>query len=218
VSKLGLGVSVVAGILAVLGLAALGWGGVAAFLAHPARLALALVALALTAAATVSEGNLSSGVREDRADRWVLAAFAVVGLLLSYLPALDDRLDLWTIDGDAVRWTGVAVFAAGGTLRLWPVFVLGRRFSGLVAIQPGHRLVTTGLYARIRHPSYLGLVVASVGWALAFRSGIGLLLTAALLVPLVARIRDEERLLATEFGAEWDAYCRRTWRLVPGLW
>jgi protein-S-isoprenylcysteine O-methyltransferase Ste14 len=218
VQKLGLGLAVIAGILAVLGLAALGWGGVGAFLADPARRALALVALVLTAAATFSEGNLDAGVREDRADRWVLVAFAVLGALLSYLPALTDRLDLWTIDGDAVRWTGVLVFAAGGTLRLWPVFVLGRRFSGLVAIQPGHALVTTGIYARIRHPSYLGLVVASIGWALAFRSGVGLLLTSLLLVPLVARIRDEERLLATEFGGEWDAYRRRTWRLVPGLW
>jgi protein-S-isoprenylcysteine O-methyltransferase Ste14 len=218
VSKLGLGFAVVAGLLVVLGLAALGSGGIAAFLAEPARVALALVALALTAAATFSEGNLSGGVREDRADRWVLVAFAAVGLLLSYLPARFDRLDVWTIDGDAVRWTGVAVFAVGGTLRLWPVFVLGRRFSGLVAIQPGHALVTTGVYARIRHPSYLGLMLASIGWALAFRSGVGLLLTVALLVPLVARIGDEERLLATEFGGEWDAYCRRTWRLVPVLW
>jgi protein-S-isoprenylcysteine O-methyltransferase Ste14 len=191
---------------------------VAAFLAHPARRALALIALALTAAAMFSEGNLSVGVREDRADRWVLVAFAIIGVLLSWLPALTDRLDFWTIDGDPVRWAGVAVFAAGGVLRLWPVFVLGHRFSGLVAIQPGHRLVTTGLYARIRHPSYLGLLVASLGWALAFRSAVGLLLTAALLVPLVARIRDEERLLAAEFGAEYAAYRRRTWRLVPGLW
>jgi protein-S-isoprenylcysteine O-methyltransferase Ste14 len=150
VSKLGLGVAVVAGILAVLGLAAPGWGGIAAFLADPARLALALIALALTAAAMCSEGNLSGGVRKDRADRWVLVGFAVVGVLLSYLPALTDRLDLWTIDGDAVRWTGVLVFAAGGALRLWPVFVLGCRFSGLVAIQPDHALVTTGVYLSVQ--------------------------------------------------------------------
>ena len=58
----------------------------------------------------------------------------------------------WILDGDAIRWLGVALFAAGGMLRLWPVFVLGYRFSGLVAIQAGHRLVTTGI---IRHPSYL---------------------------------------------------------------
>jgi len=38
------------------------------------------------------------------------------------------------MDGDAVRWLGVALFALGGAIRLWPVFVLGDRFSGLVAI------------------------------------------------------------------------------------
>jgi protein-S-isoprenylcysteine O-methyltransferase Ste14 len=220
VQRLGLGLALAAvgGTLAVLGLAAAGWGGVAPFLGHPARVALALVCLLLTGAAVLSEGNLSSGVREDTGDRWVLAAFAAVGLPLGYLPALTDRLGLWTIGGDAVRWLGVAIFAAGGVLRLWPVFVLGRRFSGLVAIQPGHVLVTTGVYAGIRHPSYLGLMVASVGWALVFRSVVGLVLTAALLVPLVARIRDEERLLAAEFGAAWQDYRARSWRLIPGLW
>ena len=55
-------------------------------------------------------------------------------------------------------------------MRIWPVFVLGHRFSGLVAIQPGHKLVTSGVYGVIRHPSYLGLLVNSLGWALAFRS------------------------------------------------
>ena len=109
------------------------------------------------------------------------------------------------------------LFAAGGALRIWPVFVLGRRFSGLVAIQPGHRLVTSGVYGIIRHPSYLGLLVNSLGWALAFRSGVGILLTALLIPPLLARIHAEERLLRTQFGEEYDAYRARTSRLIPGL-
>ena len=110
------------------------------------------------------------------------------------------------------------LFAAGGALRIWPVFVLGRRFSGLVAIQPGHTLVTGGLYAVIRHPSYLGLLVNSLGWALAFRSGVGVLLTALLIPPLLTRINAEERLLHTQFGEEYDAYRRRRSRLIPGLY
>ena len=89
----------------------------------------------------------------------------------------------------------VVVFTAGGAVRLWPVFVLGRRFSGLVAIQPGHTLVTTGIYRIIRHPSYLGLLVSSLGWALAFRSGVGVLLAVLTLVPVIGRIRAEEALL-----------------------
>jgi protein-S-isoprenylcysteine O-methyltransferase Ste14 len=115
-------------------------------------------------------------------------------------------------------WLGVVLFAAGGALRIWPVFVLGRRFSGLVAIQPGHSLVTTGAYGVIRHPSYLGLLVNSLGWALAFRSGVGMLLTGLLIPPLLARIRAEEKLLRAHFGSAYDAYCSRTSRLIPGLY
>jgi len=98
------------------------------------------------------------------------------------------------------------------------VFVLGRRFSGLVAIQPDHRLVTSGVYTLIRHPSYLGLLVNSLGWALAFRSGVGVLLTALTLLPLLARMRAEEALLRSEFGVEYDAYRARTSRLIPGVY
>jgi protein-S-isoprenylcysteine O-methyltransferase Ste14 len=204
--------------LVYLGLAVLGWGGIAAFFAHPARIALALVLVVLAGVGLFSRGNLSRGVREDRDNRWVIGAFGLLGLLSAYIPAWTDRTGFWTIDGDAARWLGVVLFAAGGALRLWPVFVLGRRFSGLVAIQPGHALVTTGLYGVVRNPSYLGLLVNALGWALAFRSGVGVLLAALMIPPLVARIRAEERLLQSQFGAAYAAYRRRTWRLVPGLW
>ncbi len=204
--------------LAYLGLAVLGWGGIAGFFSHPALVVLAIVLLALTGAALFSSGNLSRGEREDRGNRWVIAAVGALGLLAGYLPAYTDRIGFWTLDGDGLRWLGVALFAAGGVLRLWPVFVLGRRFSGLVAIQPGHRLVTSGLYGVIRHPSYLGLLVNALGWALAFRSGVGVLLAALMLPVLLARIRAEEALLASQFGAEYDAYRARTARLIPGLY
>jgi protein-S-isoprenylcysteine O-methyltransferase Ste14 len=209
---------IIAGTAAYLGLAILGWGGFAAFFSHPALTALAIVLFALSGAAVFAGGNLSPGEREDRSNRWVLVAFGLIGLLDGYLPAYTDRRELWTLDGDTVRWLGVVLFAAGGALRLWPVFVLGRRFSGLVAIQPGHTLVTSGIYSVIRHPSYLGLLVNSLGWGLAFRSGVGVLLTALTIPPLLARIHAEERLLRTQFGSEYDAYRARTSRLIPGLY
>src|SRR5690349_19838314 len=123
--------------LAYLGLAILGWGGFAAFFSHPALIALAIALFALTGAALFSGGNLSPGVSEDRTNRWVIAAFGLIGLLAAYLPAYTDRRGFWTLDGDTTRWLGVVLFGAGGALRIWPVFLLGRRFSGLVAIQPG---------------------------------------------------------------------------------
>ena len=130
---------VVSGTAAYLGLGIVGWGGPAAFFSHPALIALAVVLLIMAGVAFFAGGNISPGVREDRGNRWVIAAFAVIGLLDGYLPAYTDRIDFWTIDGNTIRWIGVVLFAVGGALRLWPVYVLGNRFSGLVAIQPGTR-------------------------------------------------------------------------------
>jgi len=206
------------GTLFYLALAIVAYGGTASFFSHPARIALTVVLFALSIAALFSGGNLNPGVREDRDNRWVLTAFAIIGLLSGCAPAYTDRIGFWVIDGDTVRWVGVLLFAAGGALRLWPVFVLGRRFSGLVAIQVGHELVTTGVYARIRNPSYLGLLISMLGWALAFRSMVGVLLTLCMLPPLIARMRSEEALLRAHFGVQYEAYRKRTWRLVPGVY
>jgi protein-S-isoprenylcysteine O-methyltransferase Ste14 len=211
-------VSIVIGTALYLGVAVFAFGGVAAFFSHPALIALAVALVAVSFAALFAGGNLSSGEREDRSNRWVIWAIGILGLLDVYLPPWADRRDIWTFGGESVRWAGVVLFALGGALRLWPVVVLGNRFSGLVAIQKGHELVTDGIYRIIRHPSYLGLLVNSLGWGLAFRSGIGVLLTACLLVPVGARIRAEERLLASEFGADYQAYRARTARLIPGVY
>ncbi|HTV56505.1 MAG TPA: isoprenylcysteine carboxylmethyltransferase family protein [Terriglobia bacterium] len=200
-------------------LAIAGWRGWRAFFAHRPLQVLAWMSVALVVVAAFSgSSGLSTGKEEDRKNRWVLAAFFVIGFALAYFSAYTDRIGFWTLDSDTMRWTGVAVCGIGGLLRLIPVYVLGRRFSGLVAIQEDHKLETRGIYGLVRNPSYLGLLVGSLGWALAFRPGVGVILTAALLVPLVARIRAEERLLREHFGSEYQVYCARTWRLLPGIY
>jgi protein-S-isoprenylcysteine O-methyltransferase Ste14 len=195
-----------------------GWGGFAPFFRHSALSALTIAYFAIAIAALFCGGNLSPGVREDRSNRWVLPAFLALGLAMGFIPAWDDRHHFLTFGGEALRWAGVALYALGAALRLWPVVALGDRFSGLVAIQRGHELLTSGPYAYIRHPSYLGLMISLVGWAFAFRSGSGLVIAALTLLPLLARIDAEERLLQSEFGVDYDAYRARTWRMIPGLW
>jgi protein-S-isoprenylcysteine O-methyltransferase Ste14 len=197
------------------GLAVWGWNGWSAFMANPAR-AGAVVAIAVSSiAAMFTGGNISSGRREDTKNRWIFMPILIVGFALAWLPAYTDRREIWTIDGDAVRYFGLAMFVVGIVFRLAPVFVLGRRFSGLVAIQEGHELVTDGLYRVIRHPSYLGLLLGIFGWALVFRSIIGVLVSLLLVPPLVARMNSEEALLESEFGERYSDYRRRTWRLLP---
>ena len=100
-------------------------------------------------------------------------------------------------------------------MRLAAVFVLGHRFSGLVAIQRDHELLTDGIYGFVRHPSYLGLFVSALGWGLAFRAGAGVAIAALMLLVVLARIKAEERLLSETFGAAYEAYRGRTWRLLP---
>ena len=200
------------------GIAILSFGGWSAFFSHGALTALTVVTIAMMFVAPFTSGNLSSGEKEDRGNRWVFTAFSLIAILSAFVPPYTDRIAFWTIDGESTRWIGVLVYILGGTLRLWPVFVLGYRFSGLVAIQPGHTLEIHGIYSLVRNPSYLGMLIAMLGWALAFRAWTGVLITFLLLVPLVSRIRAEERLLRSHFGAQYDDYCAHTWRLVPGIY
>jgi protein-S-isoprenylcysteine O-methyltransferase Ste14 len=209
---------ILGGSAAYFALAIIGAGGFAPFFSHPALIAVTVIFAALVIVSIFAGGGVTTGEREDRSNRWVLYVFSIVGLALGFVPAYSDRIGFWTLDGEAIRWVGVVLFAIGGLLRIWPVYVLGRRFSGLVAIQKNHELVTGGIYAVIRHPSYAGLLINSVGWSLAFRSGVGLILTAILVPVLLGRIRSEEALLQSHFGAEYDAYRAHTSRLIPGIY
>ena len=108
--------------------------------------ALAAVTVVLAALAVPSgSSGISSGEQEDRGNRWVLAAFSLIALLMAFFSSYTDRIGLWTRDGDPTRWTGVVVCFLGGLLRIIPVYVLRNRFSGLVAIQTGHKLETHGM-------------------------------------------------------------------------
>lgn len=113
---------------------------------------------------------------------------------------------------------GVALFGVGFAIRLAAVATLDEHFSPLVELREGHRLVTRGLYARLRHPAYLG----SACWAVALPLLLGSAAAGAL-VPLVWapamawRVRVEEAMLAQAFGAEWEAYRRAVPALLPRL-
>src|SRR5207244_5438565 len=111
-----------------------------------------------------------------------------LAIVFAWLSPHLDHLDQWTIDGDAVRYTGLIITAIGGFLRVATVFELGHRFSIFVTLQPDHRLKTDGFYRFVRHPSYLGALLAMAGWALVFRSIVGLLLTAAICWLLCGRV------------------------------
>jgi protein-S-isoprenylcysteine O-methyltransferase Ste14 len=111
----------------------------------------------------------------------------------------------------------------GLALGLWYIYRshadLGRNWSVTLEIRDGHRLVTDGVYRRVRHPMYLGFLLYSAGQALAIPNGVAgptFLVAFALLFAL--RVGPEERMMLDAFGAEYEAYMARTRRVVPWSW
>jgi protein-S-isoprenylcysteine O-methyltransferase Ste14 len=114
---------------------------------------------------------------------------------------------------------GLSVMCLGTTLRYWSVLTLGRFFTVTVDVGEGHRVVDTGPYALLRHPSYTGMLVVYLGIGIALDSWLSVV---AAVVPatlaVLNRIRHEESVLVTQLGRDYEHYQRRTKRLVPGLW
>ena len=215
--------NLVFGIVAVVPILALviwGWGDLQSFFSNPARVGVVVLALAGTVAYSISgSSSYETGRREDPSSRWIFVPLIGLVIVFAWLPPHFDRLNIWTIDGDAVRYLGLIVTAIGGYIRLATIFELGNRFSIFVAVQPDHELKTDGFYGFVRHPSYLGALLSMVGWSLVFRSLVGLLLTLAMSIFIVIRIRAEEDFLLNEFGGQYRSYQRRTrWRLAPFIY
>lgn len=116
----------------------------------------------------------------------------------------------------AVSWTLLSLAVGGLTLRSWAVFYLGNSFTYDVHRPAEGRVVTTGIYRWIRHPSYLGMCLLGTlpGFVLgSLPGGIGLAL--ATLPQTIYRLQFEERMLEQEFGAAFREYQRTSYRLVP---
>jgi protein-S-isoprenylcysteine O-methyltransferase Ste14 len=207
----------IGGTLPLLALTILGWGDWRTFFSNPARAGVIILALAGAIAYAFSgSSGLGIGRREDPSSRWIFVPLILLAIVFAWLPPHLDRLNRWTIDGNTVRYLGLMITAVGGFVRVATVFELGHRFSTFVAVQPDHRLKTDGFYRFVRHPSYLGALLVMTGWALVFRSVIGLLLTAAMCVPIIALIRAEEEFLVREFGEQYRSYQQHIcWRLFP---
>jgi protein-S-isoprenylcysteine O-methyltransferase Ste14 len=196
---------------------ALALGGYRALAAHPRALALvAIWAVAGVALALLRPVGAQDVVRREPEPRWVLIALGLVPLLIPPIAALGELLSIAMLPGGgAPRWAGVALVALGITLRIAAMARLGARFSPFLAVQREHGLETTGLYRRVRHPGYLGALLASFGAVLAFGSSLGLVPFALFALLMARRVAREEALLAARFGEEWIAYRARSGAFLP---
>ncbi len=95
---------------------------------------------------------------------------------------------------------------------------LAAYFTYQVEIQEKHRLVETGLYRYIRHPGYLGQLLVFLGIGLAMANWITVLgLFLPVFVAFSWRMRVEEAALQARFTGQYEAYRKRSWRLIPWI-
>ncbi|MGE5123312.1 MAG: methyltransferase family protein [Acidobacteriaceae bacterium] len=203
-----------------------GWGlgHLAKFFSYPPRLGYAIVVALFSLAVSIQAYESVVGIRGGKGEKekfvfrqHVVRILLIIAMYVTlfFIP-LFDRLDIGVFPGPpCVNWLGVVFSAIGYFLIFLSGLALGRQYSQDVTIQPGHRLITWGVYRFIRHPRYLGIILLAIGVSLVFRSWIGLIATIVFSAILLFRIQDEETTMHQEFGVEWEVYRQRSWRLLP---
>lgn len=139
-----------------------------------------------------------------------LAGLALLGVFwlseVGAVPGGDNR----------VAQAGGLAITAGIALRILSILTLGRFFVSHVALVDRHRLVKSGIYAHLRHPSELGLLLIGFGAPVLLASGAGLRFAAALLLPLsLWRIHLEDSVMSATFGEQFQRYQATTPALLP---
>lgn len=129
-----------------------------------------------------------------------------------FLAFADYAFQLW------LAWAGTFVFAVSLWLFRRTHKDLGRNWSVSLDIRETHKLITQGVYAKIRHPMYSAFWLWALAQALLLPNWIaGLSGIVGFGTLFFGRVFEEERLMEKTFGTEYRDYMRRTWRILPGI-
>jgi protein-S-isoprenylcysteine O-methyltransferase Ste14 len=148
---------------------------------------------------------------------WVVGQVALIGLVVVLGLPGPRRIPPESVIGWVGFLLGVAAIGIGAWLLIRGVADLGRSLSPLPRPRPDGRLIDTGIYARLRHPIYAGMIVAAFGWSALTGSLGALVATLLLAVFLDAKARREEAWLLERYDGYAD-YRRRSKRFLPGIY
>lgn len=114
---------------------------------------------------------------------------------------------------------GVSLFVSGLAIRWYSIVYLGRFFTVDVAIASDHRLIDSGPYRFVRHPSYTGALMAFLGLGLCLCNwGSVAVIVLPAFFAFSRRIRIEEEVLTAGLGDAYREYRRRTRALIPAVY
>jgi protein-S-isoprenylcysteine O-methyltransferase len=160
----------------------------------------------------------TTGKVENR-DRFSLLLI-VAGNLVAWFVAVGLAFrPIGAIHSIALQNAGEVVMEIGIVVRSTAIAQLGRFHTPNVAVRKDHQLMESGLYRHVRHPSYLGALIAFLGFSVALGNWLSIVVV-MVITPFIYiyRIREEEAALGAAFGDDYRAYCSRTKRLIPGLY
>jgi len=140
----------------------------------------------------------------------LLMAFLVLYILnVAWIGALSLPFPGW------LRWLGFFLGLASLTFWIWAQEALGKEWSPQLQLREEHHLVTTGPYARVRHPIYTAMFGYGTSLALVTANWVFLGLAVLVIGGLIARVPKEEQMMLEEFGEEYKAYIKNTGRFFP---
>lgn len=165
---------------------------------------------------TQRKGKAAKSLKASAVDRGstllIVFSYVVVAACLSLKFSDNWIAPLWQWLFAAIAWLGVV-------LRRIVMRTLGAYYTRTLKFETGQQLITAGPYQYIRHPGYLSSLMIWGGAAAASGALIGTLIAvAALLIAYGYRISTEERMLERGFGALYEAYRKRSWRLLPFIY
>jgi protein-S-isoprenylcysteine O-methyltransferase Ste14 len=153
---------------------------------------------------------------KEREQKIIIKIGSLVILTALVLPGFDRRFGWSSVPPAVVIIADFLVLLAYGLIAV--VFKKNRYASRVVEVENGQTVITSGPYRLVRHPMYLGVLIMYILSPLALGSYWAVLPALLLIFVLIARIRNEEKVLAAELGGYREYMQRVRYRLIPGIW
>jgi protein-S-isoprenylcysteine O-methyltransferase Ste14 len=155
---------------------------------------------------------------EKETSQKIIQSITALGFIaMLVLPALDHRFHWWPAMPFFAAVAG-DVLVAIGFLIIFFVYKENTFTSATIEVYPEQKVVSSGLYALVRHPMYMGGFVMFVGMILSLGSWWGLVMFALMMPALIWRIFDEEKLLTKDLPGYAEYKNTVRYRLVPFIW
>jgi protein-S-isoprenylcysteine O-methyltransferase Ste14 len=165
----------------------------------------------------MNRSKMPDAKQADKKSLGIIWSTIIVAITVAVFVAIYKNVPI--LETNLLKYIGMVLVVAGVIVRLVAIRTLGKFFTVNLAIDTEHRLINTGLYKYIRHPSYTGSLLSFLGLGLYFNNWICLFV---IMIPVssafIYRIYTEEKLLLRQPGLKYDEYMQNTKRLIPFIY